>query len=200
MTPDLIPPDILVRLKARYAESHRYYHTWAHVKALLNLLEEVRGELHDPHAVELAILYHDAIYDPRSEENEAMSAALMADELGPLVRARTLARANTLILETAGHQLPASGEPDLLSDCALFLDMDLSILGADQELFDAYEKAIREEYHFVPVEDYRQGRSTILEDFLGRERLYFSSQMHRRLDRRARENLKRSLKALKQNR
>lgn len=35
-----------------------------------------------------------------------------------------------MILATERHVLPDAGSPGFLSDCALFLDMDLSILGA----------------------------------------------------------------------
>lgn len=119
------------------------------------------------------------------------------EELGGHVSGDVLARAKTLVLATAGHRLPVAGDPDLLSDCAFFLDMDLSILGADTHTFDTYEKAIREEYRFVSFQAFRTGRATILEDFIGRERLYFTDAMHDRFDRLARQNLERSLKALK---
>ena len=62
---------ILAGLKARHGEPQRHYHSWAHIEALMAWLAQVRAQLHDPQAVELAILYHDAVYEPRSKENEA---------------------------------------------------------------------------------------------------------------------------------
>lgn len=196
MSKHLISQENMNTLRGLYRQSHRHYHTWEHVEALLAWFQEYRSDLHDRDAVELAVHYHDAIYDPQSKTNEDASAALMVSELDGQVDEAVLQSAATLILATDGHALPAKGRPKLLSDCAFFLDMDLSILGAPPAAFDRYEDAIRKEYYFVPAVDYRKGRSTILEDFLARERLYFTEPFHTRLDNRARKNLKRSLTSL----
>ncbi len=196
MTDARIPSEIPARLKARHAEAQRHYHSWAHIEALLTWLQEVSAQLHDPQAVELAILYHDAVYDPRSKENEARSAELMRSELEEHLPAKTVDRVETLILATAGHELPETSDAQLLSDCAFFLDIDLSILGTEPEVFEAYEEAIRKEYAFVPPADYCRGRSAILRNFLARDRLYFTAHFRDRLEAQARVNLRRSLTRL----
>ncbi|TQV78000.1 hypothetical protein FKG95_20460 [Denitrobaculum tricleocarpae] len=198
MNDGLLPAEILDRLKARHAEPQRHYHTWAHIEALLAWLEKTAGWIHDRSAVELAILYHDAIYDPRARDNEARSAALLLSELDGLLPKAMLASAETLILATAGHSMPGTADHLLRSDSAFFLDMDLSILGTEPATFESYEAAIRREYAFVPPEDYRAGRSAILRDFLERDRLYFTDYFHNRLDRQARSNLARSIARLQQ--
>ena len=197
MTDGLIPAGIIDRLKARHAEVHRHYHTWAHVDALLTWMEEITGQINDPHAVELAVLFHDAVYDPQSTDNEARSAELMMSELDGLVPQAALEKAKILILATVGHQLPRTADNLLVSDCAFFLDMDLSVLGTQTAVFDAYEQAIRKEYSFVPAEDYRKGRSAILRSFLERDQLYFTRYFHDRLEQQARSNLSRSIERLK---
>ncbi len=196
MSDGLVPVEILDHLEQRHAEVHRHYHTWTHIEALLSWQEKLARQLNDPTAVELAVLFHDAIYDPHATDNEAQSAALMMSALDGRVPPTTLARANRLILATAGHQLPDTTDPLLNADCAFFLDMDLSILGAAPAAFDTYEQAIRKEYAFVPAADYRQGRGAILRDFQARERLYFTDYFHDRLDRQARANLTRSIEKL----
>ncbi len=198
MNDGLLPAEILDRLKAQHAEPHRHYHTWTHIEALLAWLGKTIGQIHDPPAVELAILFHDAIYDPRAKDNEARSAALLLSELAGILPDSSLERAETLILATAGHRLPSTEDHILVSDCAFFLDMDLSIIGTDAATFESYEAAIRREYAFVPSDDYRTGRSAILRDFLERDRLYFTEYFHNRLDRQARLNLARSIARLKQ--
>ncbi len=197
MSDGLVPVEIIDDLKHRHAEVHRHYHTWAHIEALMSWQEKLAGQLNDPTSVELAVLFHDAIYDPRATDNEARSAALMMSTLESFVPRTTLDRANTLILATAGHQLPNTADHMLKADCAFFLDMDLSILGTAPTLFDAYEEAIRNEYAFVPAEDYRKGRGALLRDFHARERLYFTDYFHDRLDQQARTNLTRSIEKLK---
>ncbi len=72
---DGVSPEQLAALRALHAG--RPYHGWAHVEALLALLAEAAGALRDPGAVRLAILFHDAVYDPRRADNEAESSALL---------------------------------------------------------------------------------------------------------------------------
>ena len=196
MTADVVLEDVLAELKARYAEPQRAYHTWDHVEALLRWFEGVRDRLHDPEAVRLAILFHDAIYDPTRSDNEALSAELLRGRMTGRVASATLERAVGMVEATAKH-LPS---PDLSSadaeDLALFLDMDLSILGAPEGVFDAYERNVRTEYAHVPDEAFRAGRTRILRTFAEREQLYFSDWGRERFEAPTRANIARSLTAL----
>ena len=65
----------LEELVRAYAEPHRHYHTLDHIADLLRLLEK-HGGVSDADAVKLAILFHDAVYDPARQDNEAASARL----------------------------------------------------------------------------------------------------------------------------
>ena len=62
------------RLLERYSEPGRHYHDARHVLACLQALDRYPGRIHNSNAIELAIWYHDAIYDPRASDNEARSA------------------------------------------------------------------------------------------------------------------------------
>lgn len=57
-------------LVTRYSESHRAYHTLAHIQHCLDEFEQVRHLIANPDAVELALWYHDAIYDTKAKDNE----------------------------------------------------------------------------------------------------------------------------------
>ena len=186
-------------IRLRYAEPHRHYHATTHLDALLHLFTEVRPLLHDAEAVRLAIFYHDAIYQPDRPDNEAASAALMRADLDGLVDARTLARAEALILATRQHRIPEGSDADFAADCTLFLDMDISVLGAEAEGFDRYEAGIAAEYrpHYA-AEAYRTGRTAVLRGFLTRERLFLSDHFAK-LEAPARANLARSIAALETN-
>lgn len=192
----MIPEAVLPDLQRRYAEPQRHYHTWDHIQALLGWFGQRRSHLHDPAAVELAILFHDAVYDPTRSDNEAESARLLADAQLPRLDDAVRARALRMIEATARHEIPAGLAPADQSDMAEFLDMDLSILGARTEVFDAYEQAIRREYAFVPEALYREARRGILQRFLERERLYFSDWGRERFEATARANLAASIAAL----
>lgn len=192
-----LPPTLIDTIRQLHEGPDRGYHAWSHPLALLSLLPEVRGRLYDPLAVECAILLHDAIYDPTRNDNERRSAALAAELLADVVPEDSLAQAVRLIEATERHQVPDGVSPEEAEDCRIFLDMDLSILGADEAAFDRYEAGVRHEYHHVPELLFRQGRAAILERFLGRDRLFMSDWGQDRFEARARANLRRSLEALR---
>jgi predicted metal-dependent HD superfamily phosphohydrolase len=68
----------------------------------------------------------------------------------------TLEQAVSLVLATKKH-IPEGFDDARRSNAAIFLDMDLSILGADELRPDAYEDEIRAEYAHVPEEEFRAG-------------------------------------------
>jgi predicted metal-dependent HD superfamily phosphohydrolase len=187
---------VLDEIRGLHAGPDRGYHGWSHPLALLALHAEVEPLLRDPEAVRCAILLHDAIYEPRRTDNEGRSAVLAARMLGGLVPDDTLARTVRLIEATARHAIPADLPCDEAADMALFLDMDLSILGASPSAFDAYEAGVRHEYRDVPEAAFRKGRAAILEGFLARDALYLSDWGRARFEGAARENLKRSIAKL----
>ncbi len=189
--------DRLSRLRARYAEPHRAYHAQAHVDALLAGLRALGGAVSGPDAVELAIWYHDAVYDPAAADNEARSADLLRGEMAGLADPDLLRRAELMVRFTADHVLPPGLPPALAEDAALFLDLDMAVLGSDAAAFDAYERGIAAEY--LPVrgpERFRAGRADFLRATLARPRLFHTERFHRLHDAAARENLRRALAAL----
>jgi len=193
----MLSETLLDEIRGLHAGPDRGYHGWSHPLALLALHAEVEPLLHDPEAVRCAILLHDAVYEPRRTDNESRSAALAARMLEGLVPDETLSRTIRLIEATARHAIPADLPDDEAADMALFLDMDLSILGASPSDFDAYEAGVRHEYREVPRAAFRHGRAAILERFLARDALYFSDWGRARFEVAARENLKRSIAKLR---
>jgi len=78
----------------------------------------------------------------------------------------------------------------------VFLDLDTSILGAPGEIYEEYSRAIRKEYSWVPDVLYREGRMRILNDFLGRERIYHTEEIKANYEAQARHNIAEEIKAL----
>ncbi|RWD94341.1 hypothetical protein [Mesorhizobium sp.] len=183
-------------LTALYQAGDRHYHDLAHVEAMLALAEECRRLLHDPDAVEAAIWFHDAIYDSRAKDNETKSAVLAEQKLSGRISSERLSRIVAMIDATATHQLPQLDDEKATSDAALFLDMDLAILGAEPGAFDAYEKAVRREYGWVEEPMWRAGRAAVLKSFLARPHIFHTELFRRRFEAQARKNLARSLQAL----
>jgi predicted metal-dependent HD superfamily phosphohydrolase len=169
-------------VERRYSEPHRAYHNRLHIDECLQEFGRVHGEARNPIAVELAIWFHDVIYDPRETDNEEQSARFASECLkeasNELVRHIT-----KLILRTKSH------EPGDIEDAALLVDIDLSILGKPPERFSQFESGIRSEYAWVPADVYRQKRAEILEGFLKRERIYLTESFRGRYEDAARRNL-----------
>src|SRR6266850_1795575 len=64
------------RLTAAYAEPQRVYHNQQHIAECLAQFDAVRHLARQPEAVEVAIWFHDAVYDPKGADNEEQSANL----------------------------------------------------------------------------------------------------------------------------
>ncbi len=185
----LLPPEIIVAAKARYAEPHRSYHNWHHIEAMLRWMHSGEFPIHDASATFCAIIFHDAIYDPSAKDNEDRSAILAEATLAHHVNAHSLSLAATMIRATASHQMVDNLDAACTSDLAHFLDMDLSILGSAWSVFETYERNIRAEYSIYPDALFWPGRCAVLESFLNREQLYFSDWGLNRFEATARSNL-----------
>jgi predicted metal-dependent HD superfamily phosphohydrolase len=176
-----------------YASGGRHYHTLGHVADMLETVASLRRAAPPGPALLLAVWFHDVIYDPRAADNEEKSAAHAREVLQPLrVPEHILAETARLILLTRTHR--ATPED---ADGAVLLDADLAVLGADAPAYDRYARAIRQEYAWVPEEDYRKGRARVLQGFLERPRIYRTSAMFEWAEDRARQNLRRELESLR---
>ena len=175
----------------RYSKPDRAYHNLDHIAAMLDTVPGFGSMVHDDVAVRLAVWFHDAVYDPRRNDNEDKSAAYAMAALKGGVWASLRMRVMVLIGKTKTHQAP----PDD-TDCQIFLDADLAVLGASAADYDRYARAIREEYAWVPEQDYRAGRRRVLESFLGRSRLYHTASLFEQREQAARANLRREIEWL----
>ncbi|MCJ1356572.1 MAG: hypothetical protein MMC33_006567 [Icmadophila ericetorum] len=182
-----------------YSEPQRHYHTLEHIQSMLSLLPDVQSYLNDEEEtiVQLAIWFHDCVYDPRAKvhgDNERRSVEKwveFAEKMEP-PQPEIQKRVSTLIGATISHQLPSPKDPL----CALFLDLDLSILASPPQIYDMYAKNIREEYSNFNDKQYRQGRIEILEKFLEKEQI-FMSEVVRGREGQARGNIGREIERLR---
>lgn len=182
----------LAVLTRNYSDPGRHYHNLHHVAEMLRLLEQFESDAADYTAVRFAAWFHDAVYDTRSSTNEEESAALAGRAMAELgVPPERAEAARRLILATKRHE--ADGD---VPDLGLLLDADLSILGADEETYLAYSRAIRREYSWVTDAEYREGRLKVLKSFLGRRRLFYTEPLTERFEAQARSNLSNEIRAL----
>ena len=174
------------QLAALYAEPHRAYHTLTHIDHMLGLLDN--SEQHTD-ALELAVWFHDVIYDPRSQTNEADSAKLF-EEMSKAGPAESLISETTRLIIATDHRTPI---PSSAAE-KLIRDIDLSILGTTPENYHNYSQQIRFEYKHVEEQDYRNGRRKVLEHFLTKP-IYLTGNF-RILEQAARLNLTTELQQL----
>lgn len=185
------PTHYFADLKARYSEPHRAYHNWTHVLDCLDEFKTAQVIAEDAAAVEMAIWYHDVVYDSKAKNNEEQSAELAAkvcDEVG--IAESRKRKVKNLILATKKHEATEG-------DAAIVVDVDLSILGRDPIRFRDYENQIREEYNWVSDEAFASGRVSVLEGFLARPVIYSTEFFRDKYEQQARENLISSIQSLR---
>ncbi|MBW8865337.1 MAG: hypothetical protein JF609_10555 [Verrucomicrobia bacterium] len=145
-----------------------------------------------PQAVELAIWFHDAVYDTHAGDNEERSAGLAQSWLKKFkAEAELIESVERLVLATKSH------DGSLHPDAPLLVDIDLSILGRPRKQFWEYESQIRQEYAWVDKAVFAAKRMEILERFLARKRIYQTDHYFHFFQFQAAENLRASIERLK---
>jgi len=181
----------------RYSEPQRHYHTLAHVRSLLACLDAQQSTIADNVAVELAVFFHDWIYDPQATDNEDKSVIefqTFANEAG--LDTKLIRKVTQLVEATVKHAIGEHVRAKEIGDLKLFLDFDLAVLGWEWEQYAEYAAQIRREYAIYEEKEYKTGRAKVLKAFLERERLYFSDQFYRESEDFARQNIKREIEML----
>ena len=146
------------------------------------------------------------MYDPTTTDvgsNERNSNAVFLEYYSDPAVSETLrldkgeiSRVSSMILATIQHQPTSSLVHDAgaLDDLKFFLDIDMSILAAEETQYDVYAAAIRNEYAHYSELAYCSGRRKVLSDFLQRERIYFSNAFQGSgMEERARSNICREI-------
>jgi predicted metal-dependent HD superfamily phosphohydrolase len=186
-----IPYHVLDELLLAYSSAGRYYHTLTHIRDCLSFFDQTNFLAVQPEEVEIAIWFHDAVYDSRSSDNEQKSAGwaeavIHRAGLGEAIANRVAA----CILATRHHDEVTD------DDARLLVDIDLSILGRDPAVFWQYEEDIRREYAWVPGDVFRQERRKLLERFLDRRHIYYHPPYRERFEASARTNLQQAIARL----
>jgi predicted metal-dependent HD superfamily phosphohydrolase len=179
-------------LVAAYSSPGRVYHTLEHIRDMLQWLERLRDHANNLAVLQLSAWFHDSVYDPHATDNEEQSVAYAQSVLSNLgLPSETLQIVAQMILSTKTH---SAAKNDV--DCQILLDTDLAILGAPVARYEAYARAIRQEYSWVTEAAYRTARVQVLQTFLQRTRIYWTEPMFVTLEEQARENMRREIAAL----
>lgn len=144
--------------------SHRFYHTEAHLRFLINEIEKLHtlSSINDQarNILLLAAFFHDIVYEPTANDNEEKSAAM----LDKMVNARypDAQIVKDIILDTKTHE-PQSQ----LSEVFCALDMYIVENGSFSEL-QKWEFQIFKEFQMIDYKFYKMGRLKVLREFAER--------------------------------
>ncbi len=169
----------------RYTEKRRVYHNEEHLADCLEKLDSIPLEPALLNEIELALWFHDAIYNPYAKDNELKSARLASGFLKEVGANRQLQTTiNNLILATQ-HSKRGTSEAE-----KIIMDIDLSVLGASAEIYQKYASNIRKEYKMIPGPLYRKKRKELLQRFLARNPLFQTALFQDKFEHQARQNLR----------
>jgi len=174
-------------LAKAYGDPARAYHNMNHVGDCLLRLDEHAHLATDAAAAEFAIWFHDIVYDTRAADNEERSAVIAAEFLSVTALGAVVAD----LIRATKHDTPP-----VTRDAGLLCDIDLSILGRAPDEYDAYARAIREEYAWVPFPQYAEARTRVLEGFLARQTIFVMGELEERFGKQAKVNLAREIRSL----
>ncbi|MBF8964517.1 hypothetical protein I0P70_14785 [Pontibacter sp. FD36] len=176
-------------LEKGYTAKDRHYHNLAHIAYMLELADRYKQEPQQQDLLLFAIFYHDIVYKATRSDNEEQSAVIAAQRLHLLgIPEADILHVKEMIIATKAHQTNADYQTNLL------LDLDLAILGADQERYDRYSEGVRKEYSIYPDLIYKPGRRKVLQHFLAQPHIYKTPAFQEAFEEKARANLQRELK------
>lgn len=174
---------VFFRLHADWSSTARRYHDVEH---LADCLRELDREPESPSrdVIELALWYHDAVYEPGASDSEERSATRLVADAAELGLATAHARAAAALVRATAHGAHQEGG-DL---AALVADIDLSILGRDPLRFMEYEYGVEEELAAIPRIALRRGRGSFLARLLEAP-IYRTASFRERFEDAARANI-----------
>lgn len=183
--------DVYAELEKLYTAPYRRFHNLDHIGDCVRRVDEVAHLLEDPDAVELALWFHDAVYDVGTATNERRSAELfLTMSAGAGFRFRH--RVCGLIMATR-HARLTNG-----NDRSFMVDIDLSGFGAPWDEFIANGARLRDESATIPDNQYHCGQVFFLSRLRERRRFFATDYFRDRYESIARDNLRRLLDELTQ--
>ena len=178
-------------INSSYSSANRHYHDHQHLQHMITLAEEFREHIDDFQCLLFSIFYHDIVYDAKKSDNEERSADIAMKRLSEMgLPTTTIQKCSQQILATKDHEEGSDNDTNLL------LDIDVSILGSNQQQYEQYASDIRKEYNMYPNVLYKRGRKKVLRHFLDMEYLFKTEAFRNRFEKQARKNIQAELNTL----
>ena len=179
-------------LVARAYFEREGYHNLDHLSFMFRLLDQYKDKLSRPKIVDLAVFYHDVVYNPRSKTNEEDSAERAATDLTKMgANQSTIDSVYVLIHASKDHKVNSV----FADDTSFFLDSDMAILGSDPESYAKYAQGVARDFKSVEPLLYVAGRQNFLSGLVD-TRIFSTAEMYARFQVRAQQNIAHELEQL----
>lgn len=170
-------------LSDKYSEPERHYHTKEHILDCLNQLDSAQEHVPDLNAVELAIWFHDVIYDPKASDNEEQSVILFNKVAQSILPEPVIKKVSDIIIATLHIDKPE----DL--DQAFMLDIDLSSIAGNWQRFTKDNSNLRKEVRHLDCKDYCERKIRFFNLLMNKEQIFFTDFFHAACEEKARHNM-----------
>lgn len=169
-----------------YREPQRHYHSLAHIEQCMGMFDACKSLATNPDALELAVWFHDVIFEPDQADNERRSADLYL-QLSDGVQADEMRRLVERLIMATLHDGNSLQDPDAV----YMVDIDLSSFGLSWEEFLRDSENLRRENANLSDAEYYRRKKEFQNCLLDKERFYRSDFFAERLENQARSNLSR---------
>lgn len=175
--------EAFAELVRHYSQSHRRYHTPVHINHCLNQFAAASSLLALPDAVELAVWFHDVIYDVPTVGNEQRSAEFYLHCMGDAAPEALNQAVYQLIMVTDHRQLPVSDDEKFM------VDIDLSSFGLPLSRMLRDSVDVRGEFPSLGDDEFYPAQLKFLQSLLERDHFCFTSFFRERHEQSARDNI-----------
>ena len=153
-----------------YSEPHRYYHNLNHIEDCMKMFDMVRYNINNMLDIELAIYFHDIVYDPLAKDNEVRSADIAFERISH-INENLANRIKDLVLFTEYSKTFNKSHSNM--DFIYLRDIDFHTMGTEAYWKNA--KDIRKEFSCYTDEEFYQGRIKFLQMILDNGRIFEST-------------------------
>lgn len=180
--------DIWNAFVSMYGDQNRYYHNFTHIHNCLTRLDYWHAPLAERDNIELALWFHDLVFDPKRADNKRASAGLAKHYIKSH---KQLDRVIQLILATKHNA--AKFDYSEVTIC----DIDIQVFGADEERYQNYVQMRYKEAHDVEIDIYLMNRRHQINNFLSRNSVFSDTSYKNQFNEIAKHNLTNELNAIR---
>jgi len=184
--------EIFSQLATMYGEEWRSYHNIGHISDCLGYFDDCCDQASNPDAMEMAIWFHDCIYEIGARNNEARSRDWFMEQTRGILDDKFRNRVSELIMDTCHRHQPDTEDGKLIAD----IDLTSFSLPWDQYIADG--KNVQKELGNDKPGSDPSKKIGFLANLSKRDTVYFSPYYLENFEKSAQDNISTHLVQLKQ--